>query len=94
VGFFDGVSQDKGAKCGAGALLKCPVLGTFRFKMNCGRGTNTRGELLALWCILWSFQKLKAQHIFRDYNKEANQLSKEAFLLYEDGILLCSGYIT
>jgi hypothetical protein len=53
VGFFDGASQDKGAKCGAGAILKCPVLGTFRLKMNCGRGTNTRGELLALWCILF-----------------------------------------
>jgi ribonuclease HI len=48
VGFFDGASQEKGSKCGAGALLKCPVLGTYRLKMNCGRGTNTRGELLAL----------------------------------------------
>jgi hypothetical protein len=52
VGFFYGASQDRGAKCGAGVVLKCPVLGTYRLKMNCGRGTNTRGELLALWCIL------------------------------------------
>jgi ribonuclease HI len=100
--------------------------------MNCGRGTNTRGELLALWCILFfasykkvtrlqlvgdskiiidwftndnnlqvislqpwmtkirmlsgSFQQLKAQHIYRVYNKEVDQLSKEALLLDEDGI--------
>jgi len=48
VGFFDGASQEKGSKFGAGALLKCLVLGTYRLKMNYGRGTNTRGELLAL----------------------------------------------
>jgi len=92
--------------------------------MNCDRGTNTRGELLALWCILffasykkvkrftidwftndnnlhviylqpwmtknkmlsWSFQQLKAQHIYRVYNKEVDQPSKEALLLDEDGI--------
>jgi hypothetical protein len=33
-------------------------MGIFRLKMNCGIGTNTRGELLALWCILYfSFYK-------------------------------------
>jgi ribonuclease HI len=41
-----------GDKCGVGAILKCPVLGTYKLKMNRGRGTNTRGELIALWCIL------------------------------------------
>ena len=47
-----------GAKCGAGVVLKCLELGTFRLKLNCGSGTNTRGELLALWCILFfSFYK-------------------------------------
>jgi ribonuclease HI len=53
VGFFDGASQERGETCGAGAVLKCPVLGTFRIKMNCGSGTNTKAELLALWCILF-----------------------------------------
>jgi hypothetical protein len=37
VGFFDGESQEKGSKCGARALLKCPVLGTYTLKMNYGR---------------------------------------------------------
>jgi ribonuclease HI len=53
VGFFDGASQERGAKCGVGAVIKCPFLGTFRLKMFCGNGTNTKGELLALWCILY-----------------------------------------
>lgn len=52
VGFFYGVSQDRGTRCGAGAVIKCPVLGTYRLKMNCSNGTNTKGQILALWCIL------------------------------------------
>jgi ribonuclease HI len=132
VGFFDGASQCEGSKCGAGAILKCPELGTFSLKMNCGTGTNTRGELLALWCILYfayfkkvkrlqlvgdskiiidwfshennlhvvslqpwmtkirllseKFQQLKAQHIYREFNKEVDQLSKQALQL-EEGVI-------
>jgi hypothetical protein len=33
-----------------------------------------------------SFLQLKAQHIYRAYNKEVDQLSKEALFLDEDGI--------
>jgi hypothetical protein len=107
--------------------LKCPVLGTYTLKMNYGRWTNTRGELLALLWILFvvcikkltrlqlvgdskviidwfsnennlqaislepwltklrslseNFQQLKAQHIYKIYNKEAGRISKEALLL-------------
>jgi ribonuclease HI len=137
VGFFDGASQERGTKCGAGAVIKCPVLGTFRIKMNCGSGTNTRGELLALWCLLYfashkkisklnlvgdskviidwfsnkndlqvvsllpwmarirvlsrNFSQLRAKHIYRAYNQEVDQLSKEALLLDEDGIYFVGG---
>jgi len=52
MGFFDGVSRDMGTKCRACVVLKCSVLGNFKIKMNCGRETNTGGELLVLWCIL------------------------------------------
>jgi len=44
VGFFYGASQDRGSKCGAGSVLKCPTVGNFRLKMNCGIGTNTGGD--------------------------------------------------
>jgi ribonuclease HI len=132
VGFFDGASQERGEICGAGAVLKCPVLGTFRIKMNCGSGSNTKAELLALWCILYfahfkkvtrlqlvgdskviidwftnannlqvvslqhwmkkirdlsrNFTQLKAQHIYREYNKEVDLLSKATLTLEEDGL--------
>jgi hypothetical protein len=58
VGFFDGASQERGRKCGAGAILKCPLLGTYKLKMNCGKGTNSKGEMLVLWLILY-FSYLK-----------------------------------
>jgi hypothetical protein len=53
VVFFYGASKNGGEKCGAGAVLKCPKGGIFSIKMNCGMGTNTRGELMALWSLLF-----------------------------------------
>jgi hypothetical protein len=32
------------------------------------------------------FQQLKAQHIYRDFNKEVDKLSKEALVLDENGL--------
>jgi ribonuclease HI len=63
VGFFDGASQEMGKKCGAGAVLKYPVLGTYRIKMNCRSRTNTKGELLALWCILYFANVMKVSRL-------------------------------
>lgn len=82
VGFFDGASQDRGNKCGFGALLKCPFLGTLRFKMNCGRGTNTRGELLALWCILYfaCYKKLSRLQLVGDSKIIIDWFTNENYL--------------
>jgi ribonuclease HI len=137
VGFFDGASQNGGLSCGAGAVLKCPDLGTYSIKMNCGSGTNTRGELLALWSVLFfahfkqisslqlvgdskvivdwfsskhnlqvltlqpwmsrihqlseNFQELNIQHIYREYNREVDQLSKQALLLEEGFLYFAKG---
>jgi ribonuclease HI len=63
VGFFDGASQDRGQKCGAGAVLKCLVKGTFKIMMTCGRGTNTRSELLVVWCLLYFATYLKVTEL-------------------------------
>jgi hypothetical protein len=66
--FFYGASQCKGQKCGVGAILKFPYLGTFSIKMNCGMETNTKGEHLALWCILYLFffKKVKILQLISD----------------------------
>jgi ribonuclease HI len=65
---FDGASQNGGEKCGAGSLLKCSVRSVYSIKLNCGTGTNTRGELLALWSLLFfSLQKqVSCLHLIED----------------------------
>jgi hypothetical protein len=63
IGFFDGASQERGAKCGEGTIIKCPFLGKFRLKMNYRNGINTKGELLALWCILYFACYIKLNRI-------------------------------
>jgi hypothetical protein len=51
MAFFYGASQERGTKCGVSAIIKCTILGTFRLNMSCGYGTNTKRELLTMWCI-------------------------------------------
>jgi len=55
VGFFDGASQERETKCRLGAILKCPIMGTYKLKLNYGKGTNSKGELMALWLILYFY---------------------------------------
>ena len=51
IGYVDEASQDNGDKCGAGVILKVINESVFKLSLGCGKGTNTRGELLALWCL-------------------------------------------
>jgi hypothetical protein len=53
VDFFYGASQNGREKCGVGAMINCPEGYIFSIKMNFGMGKNTRGELLALWSLLY-----------------------------------------
>jgi hypothetical protein len=39
-----------------------------------------------------NFVQIKAQHIYRIFNKEAYKLSKEALLLKEDGIFFAEDH--
>lgn len=56
VGFFDGLAYGEGCKCGVGAIID--VVYKYHMCWNCGRGNNTRGELLALWALLWIAKNL------------------------------------
>ena len=53
MGFFDGVAQEEGLKCGVGAMSRIYKSNKIKINMNCGRGINTCAELLALWELLW-----------------------------------------
>ena len=74
LGYFDGASQDGGTKCGVGAILISPLLGRFNIKWNCGFGTNTRSELLALWSIL---------HFARSLGIDAIQIAGDSRVIVE-----------
>ena len=74
LGYFDGASQDGGTKCGVGAILISPLLGRFNIKWNCGFGTNTWSELLALWSIL---------HFARSLGIDAIQIAGDSKVIVE-----------
>ena len=63
IGLFDGASQEDGGKCGAWAMLKMIDTKVFKLKMDRGKGTNTSGELLALWCLLYFAGKKQVSHL-------------------------------
>lgn len=73
-GYFDGASQDGGNKCGVGAILISPLLGRYNIKWNCGFGTNSRSELLALWSLL---------HLARSLDIEAIQIAGDSMIIVE-----------
>ena len=56
LGFFDGSSEEDGSKCGVGVVLKCDEIRLYKISIDCGRGTNTRGELLSLWLFFARFK--------------------------------------
>ena len=53
VGFVDRASQEGGQKCGVGTYIKLKSSLSIKLKMIFSQGTNIRGKLLALWCLLY-----------------------------------------
>ena len=74
IGYFDGASQDGGNKCGVEAILISPHLGRYNIIWNCGIGTNTRSDLLALWSIL---------HFARSLGIDAIQIAGDSMVIVE-----------
>lgn len=56
IGFFDGAAQENATKCLSGVVINIDQGQHIQIKWNCDRGTNTYGELLALWVLLWTAQ--------------------------------------
>jgi hypothetical protein len=50
--WFDGAAQQNGNLCGVGGVLKVDDHSEFRWTLNCGRGTNSRAELMGAWATL------------------------------------------
>jgi hypothetical protein len=52
VAFFDGAAKSSGLCCGAGGIFKMHQKRTTKWFLSCGRGSNTKAELLGLWATL------------------------------------------
>jgi ribonuclease HI len=52
VAFFYGAALSTGSCCGAGGTFKSHPQRTTKWFLNCGRGSNTKAELLGLWATL------------------------------------------
>jgi ribonuclease HI len=137
VAWFDGAAQLDGILCGAGGVLKLPDFTVIRWVLNCGRGTNTKAELMGAWetlrlashmslqrlqimgdskvvidwlsnrgrlqvCAIegWkarikdlikSFNLVSFEHIYRNFNMDADLLSKQALGEPEGSIIFYPG---
>ena len=52
-GFFDGSSQEGLSLYGDGAILCSGCSRVHKLLMNCGLGSESKGELMALWMLLF-----------------------------------------
>ena len=48
-GFFDGDAKD--GRCGAGGVLRINREHYFKLKLNYGSRSNTKAEMMTLWCL-------------------------------------------
>jgi hypothetical protein len=63
IEWFDEVSHCLNSKCGAGGMIKINRSISYKWKLNCGVGTNTRGEVLGVWDLLLMTTILKIYHL-------------------------------
>jgi ribonuclease HI len=79
---FDGAAQANGSCCGAGGFFRAHPERITKWSLNCGRGTNTKAELLGLWVTLslascWNITHL---HICGDSKVIIDWISKKSLL--------------
>lgn len=61
LAYFDGAEQ--AGCCGAGGFFKSNQTGITKWYFSCGRGTNTKAELLALWSTLYLATSWSVKHL-------------------------------
>jgi hypothetical protein len=68
--------------CGAGGIIKVQKVIVYKWKLNCGKGTNTKVKLMGDWASLWivEFLKLLDLHLLGDSKVVIDWLKKEGSL--------------
>jgi ribonuclease HI len=82
LAWFDGAAKSDGSMCGAGGIIKVQKAIVYKWKLNCGKGTDTKAELMGAWASLWiaEFLKLLDLHLLGDSKVVIDWLKKEGSL--------------
>ena len=80
--YFDRASQLDGDLCGVGVVLKHTNGTEYRMSLGCETGTNTKGELLALWSLIFyaNEKHLSQLHVVGDSKLIIGWLSQHCSL--------------
>jgi hypothetical protein len=80
LAWFDGAAKSDGSICGAGGIIKVQEATVYRWTLNCGKGTNTKAELLGAWASLWlvDYLSLPDLHLLGDSKVVIDWLTKRA----------------
>jgi hypothetical protein len=63
VAWFDGAAQQKEGICGAGGKIVINNSTSYSWTFNCGKGSNTKAELLGAWASLILASRLSLQDL-------------------------------
>jgi len=58
MGYFDGASQQKDTNFGVGGVLYLRDSSQLQWIINIGSGSNTKGELVGLWALLYLSRRM------------------------------------
>jgi ribonuclease HI len=68
LAWFDGAAQKEGSLCGVGGIIKTLDASIYKWTLNCGRGTNSKVELLGVWetLLLANSLSISSIHVLGD----------------------------
>jgi hypothetical protein len=86
LAWFDGATQQNGLLSGAGGVIKIDDLREYRWILNCGKGTNTRAELMGAWATIVLAVRLSVSdlHVLGDSKIVIDWLNKKGDLRVEN----------
>jgi len=82
LSWFDGATRSDGSMCGVGGIIKVQKETTYKWRLNCGKGANTKAELMGACSSLWfvEYLLLSDLHLLGDSKVVIDWLKKEGSL--------------
>jgi ribonuclease HI len=82
LAWFDGAAQQNGLLSGVGGVIKLDDHKEYRWTLNCGKGTNSRAELMGAWATLTLAARLTVYdlHVLGDSKIVIDWLNRKGVL--------------